>query len=284
MKRLIVVIISILFLSVFLMMNYLLWDKDNLLKQQESDMVQQDWLRGQNKAMEANITELEQSNAALEKDKATLNEQYNTIQRQIRAATERETNLRKMLDNKILSVEALKTASLPILKEEIAKWMTAVNEGRSADSFLSFSQNFQIMKRSLTQETYQKFLETNISILSYTSPDAAVQKDGTAANSTVKDTAAKDAPVKETTAKDGTVKGEEAKPTAAPEPVILFERIGNESSDLTVLVRTQVYATLKPEADKSIPSFQEGLNSVQIQFIYDVMNQKWYIQSITGTN
>jgi len=253
MKKFIVVIISILFLSVFLMMNYLLWDKDNLLKQQESDKVQQDWLRGQNRALEAGVNELEASVQQLEKEKAALTEELSSQQRQVASGTNRETNLRRTLDAKIQSVEALKTASLPLLREQLSGWMTAVSEGRHADSFLWFSPDFQFMQRILSQEGYQEFMNVNIQGLSYQDPTAVAPKEG-----------------------------ETTDPPATPEP--LFERVGNEAADLTVLVRTQVYVVLKPEADQNGPSFREGLNTLQIQFAYDMINQKWYIQSMIGIN
>ena len=40
MKKFVVVMITILVLFVFLMLNYLLWDKENLLKQSESDKLE----------------------------------------------------------------------------------------------------------------------------------------------------------------------------------------------------------------------------------------------------
>lgn len=254
MKKFIVVIISILFLSVFLMMNYLLWDKDNLLKQQENDKVQQDWLRGQNKAMEANINELELTNGALEKEKASLIEELSSQQRQVASATNRETNLRRTLDDKILSIEALKTASIPILKEQMSTWMTAVSEARYTDSFRSFSPDFQFMQRVMTQESYQEYMNVNVQALSFLEPAEVDPK-----------------------AAAGKDKG-------AVEKEHLFERIGNEATDLTVLVRTQAYATLKSGTNDVGPGFKEGLNALQVQFSYDVINQKWYIQSISGTN
>jgi len=61
---------------------------------------------------------------------------------------------------------------------------------------------------------------------------------------------------------------------------VLFERIGSEAADLTVLVRMQVYVTLKPEADLTSTTLINGLNTLQVQFTYDTINQKWLIQSI----
>ncbi len=248
MKKFIVLIISIVFLSVFLMMNYLLWDKDNLIKQQETDKIQQDWLRGQNKAMEANIQELDLEKKALEQNKADLNEQNNSLQRQVRSATDREVSLKRTLSEKIQSIEAMKTSALPLLQQRFSVWMLSVTEGRSADSFLSFSRDFQFLQRVMTEENYNAYVNENIKTLSF----QPLPEEG----------------------KDGAVAAE------VPAVEVLFERIGNEAADLTVLVRMQIYVSLSPEADTSGPTLVEGLNTLQVQFVYDTINQKWLIQSV----
>ena len=61
MKKFVIVMITIMILFVFLMVNYLLWDKENLLKQTESDKIEQDWLRGQNRTLQATVNEQEQA-------------------------------------------------------------------------------------------------------------------------------------------------------------------------------------------------------------------------------
>ncbi len=68
MKKFVVIMISALVLFTFLMLNYLLWDKENLQKQRETDKVEQDWLRGQNRILTTTVEELEQANSKLEKE------------------------------------------------------------------------------------------------------------------------------------------------------------------------------------------------------------------------
>ena len=63
-------------------------------------------------------------------------------------------------------------------------------------------------------------------------------------------------------------------------PVVMFERVGNETDDLSVRVRTQVIAALVPEAVPAAQDLKNGMNTLQILFVYDDINQKWYIQSI----
>lgn len=245
MKKFIVVVISLLFLTVFLMMNYLIWDKDNLLQQQQDSKNQQDWLRGQNSALSDTISELEENIKILERDKANLNEQNNSLQRQVIAATGREASLRSSLDNKTQNLDVLKTASLPLLRALFSDWMTAVTEKRLEDSLLYFSQDYQIFQKTMTPESYRELMETTLLSLVY---HRAPQPEG--------------------------------EPESIP-PVVMFERVGNESKDLTVRVRTQVIAALAPESTPTPPYLKTGMNTLQVQFTYDSINQKWYIQYIS---
>jgi thymidylate synthase len=41
------------------MLNYLLWDKENLQKQSATDKIEQDWLRGQNRTLQTTVDEQE---------------------------------------------------------------------------------------------------------------------------------------------------------------------------------------------------------------------------------
>lgn len=246
MKKFIVFVISLLFLAVFLMMNYFIWDQDNLLQMQEDSEAQQAWLRGQNRTLTDTISELEDIVNALENDISRLTEQTGNLQRQVITTTGREAELRRTLDGNRQKLDMLRTASLPILKDIFSSWMLAVNENRSADSYLSFSPDFRFMMQAFTREKYQAFLDANIYSIQFSLPE-----------------------------------GETSTSSAEPMPAEpLFERIGNEADDLTVLVRTQVLIAHEPEATEDPDVFNEGLNSLELQFIYDTINRKWYIQSI----
>ena len=81
MKKFVIVMIAILVLFVFLMLNYLLWDKENLLKQSEHDKIEQDWLRGQNRTLQATVNEQEQTIKALEKKRTSCKPGLRTCKR-----------------------------------------------------------------------------------------------------------------------------------------------------------------------------------------------------------
>lgn len=247
MKKVIVVIISILFLSVFLMMNYLLWDKDNLLKQQEDNQIQQDWLRGQNSTLSDDIRELETAKKKLEAELEDATAQNNSLQRQLTTANGRETTLRRGLDAKNGSLEALKTASLPILRTLLSDWMTTINEGRTTDSYLYFTPDFRFLQKSLSQEDYRLLIESSIKAITFVNTESA----------------------------DGSGTGEASAP-----PPMLFERIGGEIQDLSVLVRAQVQVERPAEKEQRAGEIQSGLNTFHILYQYDTINQKWYIQTI----
>ena len=61
MKKFVTVIISFLILFIFLTLNYLLWDKENLLKLRDNDRIEQNWLRGQNLSLQNTVEQLERS-------------------------------------------------------------------------------------------------------------------------------------------------------------------------------------------------------------------------------
>ena len=65
MKKFVVVMISVIVLFVFIMLNYLVWDKEKLQNQRESDRIEQDWLRGQNRILSTTVSELEEANKKL---------------------------------------------------------------------------------------------------------------------------------------------------------------------------------------------------------------------------
>lgn len=62
--------IAAIVLFVFLMLNYLVWDKERLQNQRESDKIEQDWLRGQNRILSTTVNDLEQANKKLEEEVA----------------------------------------------------------------------------------------------------------------------------------------------------------------------------------------------------------------------
>ena len=70
MKKFVIVMIAAIVLFVFLMLNYLVWDKERLQNQRESDKIEQDWLRGQNRILSTTVNDLEQANKKLEEEVA----------------------------------------------------------------------------------------------------------------------------------------------------------------------------------------------------------------------
>lgn len=100
MKKFVIVMITILVLFVFLMVNYLLWDKENLLKQTESDKIEQDWLRGQNRTLQSTVNEQEQAIKALEKEKNQLSTRISGLEQELKRINSLTEDYRKEIAEK----------------------------------------------------------------------------------------------------------------------------------------------------------------------------------------
>lgn len=101
MKKFVIVMISLLVLFVFLMLNYLLWDKENLLKQRDTDKLEQDWLRGQNLTLQSTVDELQRNIETLKGQNDTQRNRIVELERQVSEALQREnSNLLEIQDHK----------------------------------------------------------------------------------------------------------------------------------------------------------------------------------------
>jgi septal ring factor EnvC (AmiA/AmiB activator) len=159
-KRLIVIMISVIFLSAFIMMNYLLWDKDNLVKQQEQDKIQQDWLLGQNRALEQSIQDQDSINKKLTTEISELKFQITQFESQLRSSKDQNDLTSQLLTEKNQVVEVYKSDSLDKLRGITENWLLAINEGRLDDSFLLFGTQAVFMGRLLNLESYKEYFTT----------------------------------------------------------------------------------------------------------------------------
>jgi hypothetical protein len=248
-KRLIVIMISVIFLSAFIMMNYLLWDKDNLVKQQEQDKIQQDWLLGQNRALEQSIQDQDSINKKLTTEISELKFQITQFESQLRSSKDQNDLTSQLLTEKNQVVEVYKSDSLDKLRGITENWLLAINEGRLDDSFLLFGTQAVFMGRLLNLESYKEYFTTNVGNIILALPDPVKDKDG-----------------KEIT----------------QNPV--FERVSDEWDDLTIEIRTQFKVTFKPDLVKIDDLMKDGVNNVRIKFKYNEANKKWDIIYINAEN
>ncbi len=158
MKKFIIVMISFLVLFVFLMLNYLLWDKENLQKERESDKIEQDWLRGQNRTLQSTISEHERTIQSLEgknnsqKEQISILEQQLTLSEQIGKSREAELAAQKE------AVTLYKEFTAPALVETVRGWFADISEANYEGSYLKMAENATVFGSNMSKEAYIMFI------------------------------------------------------------------------------------------------------------------------------
>lgn len=154
MKKFVVVMISAIVLFVFLMLNYLVWDKEKLQNQRESDKIEQDWLRGQNRILTATVDELEEENKKLEKEITSQKKEISDLEEKLRDARQKESDY---LQEKQKQKEALDTFK-SIMKDDVKliaqKWFSSITQKAYKDSFALLDEDFTLWGKSFEEKEY----------------------------------------------------------------------------------------------------------------------------------
>lgn len=165
MKKFVVIMISALVLFTFLMLNYLLWDKENLQKQRESDKVEQDWLRGQNRILTATVEELEQSNAKLEKEAKEYKDRISTLEGQLQLYRAREKDNLSQISELTKIVNLYKTLMGDNVRNTINSWFTSINKKDYDASFNYLGDSFAYSGRKYDRAAYIEMVSAIDSII-----------------------------------------------------------------------------------------------------------------------
>jgi hypothetical protein len=158
MKKFVVVMISFLVLFVFLMLNYLLWDKENLLKQRDTDKIEQDWLRGQNRTLQTTVEELEQDIKALDKLNDEQRDKIVDLEQQVRLALQRENDYLKELQVKDAALRDFKSFMGDELNIVAVQWFTDISKDRIGESFTLLDEGATLWGKIYSKEEYIKFI------------------------------------------------------------------------------------------------------------------------------
>ncbi len=158
MKKFVVVMISFLVLFVFLMLNYLLWDKENLLKQRDTDKIEQDWLRGQNRTLQTTVEELEQDIKALDKQNDEQRDKIVDLEQQVRLALQRENDYLKELQVKDAALRDFKSFMGDELNIVAVQWFTDISKNRIEESFTLLDGGATLWGKIYSKEEYIKFI------------------------------------------------------------------------------------------------------------------------------
>lgn len=174
MKKFVVIMISALVLFTFLMLNYLLWDKENLQKQRETDKVEQDWLRGQNRILTTTVEELEQANSKLEKEIKEYKDKIDDMESRIKLFQQRET------DNLVLTgklneiINLYKTLMGDDIRDTVNKWFLSISQKDYEASYGFIGENFTFLGKKYDKAAYIELISAIDSIaIAEESKDAA---------------------------------------------------------------------------------------------------------------
>lgn len=158
MRKFVTIIVSFLVLFIFLMLNYLLWDKENLLEQRDSDKIQQDWLRGQNLALQSTIDELEQKIKTLETKSDAQQSNIIELENKLRQAAENESNTTNELNKANEALIVFKSLMAEELKDLTDKWFNDITANRFEDSFGYLDEGFTLWGKKYGKDEYIDFI------------------------------------------------------------------------------------------------------------------------------
>lgn len=156
MKKIVIVLVSFIVLFTFIMLNYLLWDKENLMEQRDNNKIEQDWLRGQNRTLQTTVEELEQTIKDLQSQKE---DQQNTIielENKLREALEIENDNLQKIQEKDHALNTYKLFMEDEVRKVANKWFSAITNNRYDESYSYVDKEFAFFGERLDKEEYLK--------------------------------------------------------------------------------------------------------------------------------
>ncbi|NLW01965.1 MAG: hypothetical protein GX027_01710 [Clostridiaceae bacterium] len=251
MKKFVIVMIAILVLFVFLMLNYLLWDKENLLKQSEHDKIEQDWLRGQNRTLQATVNEQEQTIKALEKEKDQLQTRIKNLQEELQLINSQIENYRKEISEKGQAINSYKMFTEGLLCQLILDWFDNISSHDHNAAWELMASDHLIFDKQYNREDFSRYLEAvhNVSLARKTDKE-----------------------------------GDEASQETGGEPWAAtgyyFEILRGYGNEYEVMAELQAEVTLVEEAAGEIIGWEQGPNRLRVTFLFSPNHQRWEIKAV----
>jgi hypothetical protein len=164
MKKFVTVIISFLVLFIFLVINYLLWDKENLLKLRDNDKIQQDWLRGQNLTLQTTVDELEKSVKDMTAQNETQKNKILDLESKVSSALARENENLQTIQVQKNALSQYKSFMKDELQEAAQKWFSDISNNKFEESMKLLDKNFRLWGVSYDNKQYADFVSVFQSI------------------------------------------------------------------------------------------------------------------------
>lgn len=156
MKKIVIILVSFLVLFTFIMLNYLLWDKENLMEQRDMNKIEQDWLRGQNRTLQTTVEELEDAVRDLQSQKETQQNKIIELENQLREALEKENENMQKIREQNQALNTFKVFMEDQVREIAAKWFSDITNNRYEASYLYLDKEFTFFDTPLNKEEYLK--------------------------------------------------------------------------------------------------------------------------------
>ncbi len=137
MKKFILVMVFVLLTALFIAFNYLLWDRENKVRELKNLEAANASYTTSINAQKREISGLEEENSRLGNEIDRLESEKNSLNEE-KAKIQAEWNLTKdALQERIDFINTLKQhADMSVLSEPVIKWVEAVNEGNFKEAYL----------------------------------------------------------------------------------------------------------------------------------------------------
>ena len=164
MKKFVIVMVSVLVLLFFIIMNYLLWDKENLMEQRDNDRIEQDWLRGQNRTLQSTVEELEQTVKRLQTEIDEQQGQIIDLENKLRQALERENSNIKDIQEKNQALARYKRFMEEETKSVAIKWFNDITNKKYEESYTYVNEYFTLQRKKYDKSGYIELVKAFESI------------------------------------------------------------------------------------------------------------------------
>lgn len=259
MKKFVIVMISFLVLFVFLMLNYLLWDKENLQKQSATDKIEQDWLRGQNRTLQTTVDEQEAAINQLTKENKSQEQRIADLERQLNQYKLLQESASQQVDTLTQAVNEYRMFTRDTLKGMTNSWFSTINEARHEDAMVFFADSTKLFGKQLNREQYP------VDMASIGSISFVVNEEKPEASFTV-------------------LKGSSGIYEVRAEAVVELKAAAAEEEEAAMLSDEKAQdedgtQADNPETKTALPfeGLSEGANSLRLTYLYSPEEQKWVI-------
>lgn len=260
MKKFVIVMISFLVLFVFLMLNYLLWDKENLQKQNATDKIEQDWLRGQNKTLQTTVDEQEAAISQLTDTNKTQERKIADLERQLNQSKMLQESASDQVETLTQAINEYRMFTRDMLKGMTGSWFSTINDARHEDAMVFFADSTKLFGKQLNREQYPLDMASIASISFVVNEEKPEDSFTVLKGSTGVYEVRAEAVVELRAAGEG-----EAKEKLVSDDEALKEEGGTQEE------------TPENEAVLPFEGLTEGVNTLRLTYLYSPESQKWVI-------